>query len=281
MTTIPAALLAVVSMATAGNESTTGARTVPGTCDRDGTMRIAAALGGDTSRSFVLDTGSSSSLIEAGIAAALRLPTVGSIASTTSAGAAPVVAAMMSVGGTDVGPVHVVAGERAQLRGLIGSADAGIIGMDVIRTLGRVTVDYGACRVEIGSPRPDRKAVTLPLEWHAGRPVVVVPGVGRLLLDSGATLLTVFEGTAAAATFRRAPGPNSLVRIRRVSGDAVARLGIIPSLSLSGLELSSVPTLVVRSWYNDDPSAPHGLLPVALFSRVHFNSAEGHVILSR
>jgi predicted aspartyl protease len=276
-----AALLTIALAPIAPIESTTGARSVSGTCDRDGTLRISAALDGGESRTFVVDTGSSLSFVEAGIAASLRLPTVGSIASTTSSGGAPVVVAKISVGGTDVGPMHIVTGERARLRGLIGRTDAGIIGMDVIRTLGRVTVDYGACRVEIGGPPSDRRVVKMPLDWHEGRPVVIVPGVGRLLLDSGATTLTVFEGTSAAATFRFAPGPTSLVRIRRVSGDAVARLGIIPSLPIAGLELSNVPTIAVRGWYGNDPLAPQGLLPLALFRRVYFNSLDGYVTLTR
>jgi predicted aspartyl protease len=284
VTTILAALLTFVLMPTAEGGPATGSRAVRATCDRDGTMRITAALDGDESRSFVVDTGSSLSFVESSIAAALRLPAVGSIASTstgTNPEAAPIVASRISVAGTNVGPIRIVTGERARLRGLIGRADAGILGMDAIRTLGPVTVDYGACLIVVGDPPSDRRAVKLPLEWHEGRPVVVVSGVGRLVLDSGASMLTLFDGTTATSTFRAASGPQSLVRIRRVTGDLIARLGSLPSLPLGGLDLANVPALVVRSWYDNDPGAPHGLLPLTLFSRVHFNAVEGYAVLSR
>lgn len=286
MTSIFAALLALTLAFTPPAEAGSGygSRAVRGTCDRDGTMRIAAALDGDRSRTFVVDTGSSLSFVDTGIATSLRLPAVGSIASMsggTASGTAPVVASRISIGGTNVGPIRIVTGGRGQLRGLVGQSDAGILGMDVIRTLGRVTVDYDACLIDVGEPPRDRQAVTLPLDWHEGRPVVVAPGVGRLLLDSGASMLTLFEGTTAASTFRAAPGPQSVVRIRRVTGDAIGRLGMLPSLPLGKLDLANVPALVVRTWYDDDATAPDGLLPLTVFRRVHFNAEDGHVTLSR
>ncbi len=250
---------------------------IPAACDADGTMRIPVSVENAAPRSFVLDTGSSVSFVDAELAAALRLTSAGRIAS--GRGFAPLATANLSVGDRPLPAMSVVSDDRSSLRGLLGESDAGIIGSDVMRAFGRVTIDYASCRVIVGGePAPRRGAVRVPLTWHEGRPVVVIAGGGRLLLDSGASVLTVFDGTRAASTFRMAPGAG-LVRLRRVSGDVVGRIGLLPQLSLGDLELGNVPALGVKSSYIGDASAPDGLLPLTLFQRVHINTAEAYAIL--
>jgi hypothetical protein len=277
---LAAAFVAVTNLVTSAVPVTKDdSAVIPARCDRSGAMRIAVAVEGTEPRVFILDTGSSLGFIDQRIASALRLPAAGRIAS--GQGVASLVGVKLTIAGIALPPMSMVSGDPTGLNDVLSRSDAGILGNDALRALGRVTVDQAKCRLIVGETKVQGRHALVRLDWHQGRPVVTIPGAGRLLLDSGATMMTVFEGSTAAATFRGSHGAASLVKIQRISGDAVARLGFIPSLAVGAVELSNVPALAVRSWYENDPAAPEGLLPLAIFSSVYFNSVEGYAILIR
>ncbi len=277
---LAAALAALTNLVTSPIPTTADASAViPARCDRSGAMRIAVSVEGTEPRVFILDTGSSLGFIDQRIASALRLPAAGRIAS--GQGHAALVGVKHTIAGIALPMLSMVSGDSTGLNEVLSRSDAGILGNDVLRALGRVTVDHAKCRLIVGEAKVQGRHALVRLDWHQGRPVVAMPGAGRLLLDSGATMMTVFDGSTAAATFRGTHGAASVVKIQRVSGDAVARLGFIPSLAAGAVELSNVPAHAVRSWYENDPTAPDGLLPLALFSSVYFNSVEGYAILMR
>jgi hypothetical protein len=124
------------------------------------------------------------------------------------------------------------------------------------------------------------ESARIPLTWHQGRPVVSVGEGARLLLDSGATTVTVFSDTPAAAGLRWSSPLTSIVRVDRLDGAKMARLGELACLSIGGVTLRGIPAVAVNSWYDKrDDRAPDGLLPLALFSRVHISHAEGYIVL--
>ena len=251
---------------------------IPATCRPDGTMRVRVDLDGSSGHSFVVDTGSNISFVDAEIATALALPSAGRF--TSGSGSSPLVSVALALAGITLRKLPIVANQRSRLRGVIEPADAGILGSDVLRALGRVTIDWETCHLWVGE-EPSAASWHVPLEWHEGRPVVTAAAGARLLIDSGTSMLIVFDGTRAASTFRRNRGVSSSVRIQRTTGEEIGRVGAVPALRLGTLELSNVPALAVRNWYRDEPGAPEGLLPLRLFSRVYLNCEEGYAVFER
>ena len=89
-----------------------------------------------------------------------------------------------------------------------------------------------------------------------------------------------FSDAAAAATLRWTNREATVVRIDRLDGAAVGRLGELACLMVGKTAIRNIPAVAVRSWYDKrDARAPDGLLPLALFSRVHIAHAEGYVWL--
>ena len=86
-----------------------------------------------------------------------------------------------------------------------------------------------------------RESTRIPLTWHQGRPVIAVGEGARLLLDSGATTVTVFSDTPAAAGLRWSSRLASIVRVDRLDGARMGRLGELACLSIGGLTLRGIP----------------------------------------
>jgi hypothetical protein len=257
------------------------AERVPLGCDTRHTLVVPVSVAGTTPRPFLLDTGASISTIDQQLARRLGLAMIGRIPSWS--GTDLLAGAQLTIGAVRLPAAPVASVDLSRLSPLVGDV-AGILGSDALRAMGRATIDVDRCALTIGETVdegvvPD-SPLRAPIEWHEGRPVVTMAGGGRLLLDSGATTLTVFTGTAAAVALRFESGGGSLVRIDRVDGSRVGRLGRIASLSIGGVHHYNVPAIGVRSWYDEaDTRAPDGLLPLGLFSRVHISRSGGYVVL--
>ena len=127
----------------------------------------------------------------------------------------------------------------------------GILGSDALRAMGRTTIDYAKCQLTVGGAMAETGASTrIPLTWHQGRPVIAVGEGARLLLDSGATTVTVFSDTPAAAGLRWSSRLASIVRVDRLDGAKMGRLGELACLSIGGVTLRGIPAVAVNSWYD-------------------------------
>jgi hypothetical protein len=244
---------------------------IPLVCDAGSTLIVPVSLPGAPSERFVLDTGASLSIIDRDVAERLRLTPSGRIPSRS--GSAPLVTAQLTIGSITLPPHAIVSADFTSIRRVIGNV-SGVLGADALHAIGAVTIDVERCSLRIGGTsvkREDRVALT----WHEGRPVVISPDGGRLLLDSGATTLTLFEGRGAAASLRS--GPTTLVRVDRIDGAGIGRMGRVSTLALGRLDLAGTPAVAVKSWYDaTEREAPDGLLPLRLFSRVHINLSDGY-----
>jgi hypothetical protein len=207
----------------------------------------------------------------------LSLVPAGRIAS--SSGSDPLVIAQLTVGSVALPPGRVVTADVRQLSRLLGNV-GGILGSDALRALGRTAIDVRECQLTVGGSDADGQAVRVPFEWHQGRPVITVGGGARLVLDSGAATVTVFSDSAAASALRWTTREATIVRIDRFDGATIGRLGELACLMVGTMALRNLPAVAVRSWYDKrDARAPDGLLPLALFARVHIAHAEGYVEL--
>jgi aspartyl protease len=250
---------------------------IPLVCDAQKVIHVPVSVEGTPARPFLLDTGASLTTIDERTATRLALVGAGRIPSPT--GSDPLVTAQITAGTAVLGAGRVVTADFRRLRALLGEVD-GILGSDALRAMGRATIDYDRCILVAGETGPlPPGAVRVPLEFHEGRPVVVISGGGRLVLDSGAASVTIFTSTRAAAglRWRGAPSP---VRIDRLDGVSAGWLGRLACLTITSMELRDVPAVAVRSWYDGgDANAPDGLLPLALFSRVQLVFDEGYAVL--
>jgi hypothetical protein len=255
------------------------ATAVPLTCDADGTLIVPVSLQGASAHPFILDTGASMTLVDERLVRTLRLPAVGTVRLESSV--EPRVHGSLRFEGVELTSLPFVSADLKNLKWIVPGV-SGILGNDVLRALGDVTIDYRRCRLVLGelassaatsrsAPTERLPAVTrrneVPLTWHEGRPLVVIENDARLLLDSGASTLIVFTGTEVASSVRLDPGLQALVRIERLSSSSVGRHGRLPKLSIGAVRLTDVPAVVGPTWYSmADTTAPHGLLPLHLFT---------------
>lgn len=258
--------------------STSRAISIPLVCDAQKALLVPVSIQGAPPRPFILDTGSSISVIDNHTAGQFRLAPAGRIASTS--GSDPLVVAQLTIGTVVLPEAPVATIDARRLSQLLGDI-GGILGSDALRAMGRTTIDYANCRLTVGGAVAETgESTRIPLTWHQGRPVIAVGEGARLLLDSGATTVTVFSDTPAAAGLRWSGRLASIVRVDRLDGAKMGRLGELACLSIGGVTLRGIPAVAVNSWYDKrDERAPDGLLPLALFSRVHISHAEGYIVL--
>lgn len=251
---------------------------IPLVCDAQKALLVPVSIQGAAPRPFVLDTGSSITVIDDHTAAQFGLAPAGRIASPS--GSDPLVVAQLTIGTVVLPEAPVATVDARTLSHLLGDI-GGILGSDVLRAMGRTTIDYAKCQLTVGGEMAATgESTRIPLTWHQGRPVIAAGEGARLLLDSGATTVTVFSDTPAAAGLRWSSRLASIVRVDRLDGAKMGRLGELTCLSIGRLTLRGIPAVAVSSWYDKrDERAPDGLLPLALFTRVHISPAEGYIVL--
>jgi predicted aspartyl protease len=272
-----AALVTPLAPASAGDGNSR--TSVPIRCDASRGILVPVAVNGGAARPFLLDTGASLTTIDGREADRLGLATAGSIPSGT--GRVRLVHADLAIAGRAVVSAPVVAEDLKAFTAVVGSV-GGILGSDTLRALGSLTIDYERCSLVVGGSEAIETWATSPvtLDWHEGRPVAPVAGGGRLLLDSGATTLTVFHRTRAAEALIWSSVPSAVVRIERADGVRVGHLGRVARVTIGSVELQNVPAVGVRSWYDpDEARVPDGLLPLSLFSRVRLDYRRGFAFL--
>jgi hypothetical protein len=144
------------------------------------------------------------------------------------------------------------------------------------------TIDYVAGRLFLADDGPGdgERGVRVPLSRTAGGLVVRVgqPGGTRalhLVPDSGADRLVLFR-TACAAL----PSMTLLdtVRVRSVTGEAMARLIRLEDLQIAGIRLGARQGLLLEG-RPPDGAMGDGLLPLHLFARVTFHVAASYLLL--
>lgn len=260
-------------------------RKIPLVCDARKSLLVPVRVNGRDVQPFLLDTGSSVTTIDERLTSRLSLPTAGRIAS--GSGSDLLVTAQLAIGPVTLPAGPVVALNLRRFSHVIGEV-GGILGSDALRAMGRTSIDFDRCQLSVGGAaggNDDRRselghASRVPLEWHQGRPVATMRGGIRMLLDSGATDVIIFNDTNAGKSVRWSSIETEPVRIDRFDGLRLGRIGVLTALVVGGIELPNVRAVGVKSWYQrSDNGAPDGILPLGLFSRVVISHDEGFAIL--
>jgi predicted aspartyl protease len=247
----------------------------------DGSVVVPVTIGGTGPYRFVIDTGSSRTVISTRLFRSLNRPALARTLLLTPAGdrvTSLVPLDQLAIAGRPIG--NVMAAVLPQDRDAGGRID-GLIGQDVLANeiysldyRRRVIVWHAEGDVLEGErivviARNNRLLVRLPQRAHDSHPIELIP-------DSGAAGVVVFAHAAGKLRFTM----HEIGVLSSVSGTRVARRITIEDLVIGDTHLRQHTAAMVP---DSRPAGllGDGLLPLHLFSRVTFNVAEGFVIFQQ
>lgn len=251
--------------------------------DDVGAIRVPVTIDGSGPFSFLLDTGSSHSVVAGDVVRRLALPAVAKTTVVTSAGSElRLVVALLrpSIGTASMERLLASVVPSARLRETMPGVD-GVIGQDFLSAF-NYTIDYRGKRLgwtgEPGHPQP---GVRVDLVWRGGRFLARLSAAGvplLLALDSGAERLVIFEhGDRTRLTLDPSEG---FAEIFGLTGRREARKATLGDVRMGEMRLGRQPVIVLDR-RGIDAAEGDGLLPLHLFSSVSINSGEGYIIVRK
>jgi len=251
--------------------------------DGMGAVIVPVRINGAAPVPFLLDTGSTHSVVSSALADRQSLPFVARTEVLTSAGRElrPVVRIeSTSIGLTTAEALRASVVSAEHLRA-ISSGIEGVIGQDFLFAF-NYTLDYRNKRLTWGAQQG--------AGWTGTR-VAVVRQQGRLLaplaatgsrtpllfvVDSGAEQFVIYErGGRTGATLDPSPGS---VEVLGMSRRLKARVAMLPELRLGTLRLTRRPVIVLDRT-GIDASEGDGLLPLHVFSSVSIYAQDGYMVV--
>lgn len=250
-----------------------------------GAVIVPVTLNGSRTVSFLLDTGSNSSVISDQLAASLGVNAVARSTLVSASGQKEVVVAEighLTIGSVAASDVLATIAPAPDLNladaAAIGCTVQGVIGQDVLGGL-RYTIDYRARRIywHDSSGEASRHARRLELERRDDRFVVRLPQADRelrLVPDTGADSLVLFQ---QAETIAERVRSDSIVGVTGLAGTRAAWPAVVRRLRVGDATLRDVPAVIVRR--EDGATAVDGLLPLHLFARVTLDGPERQLFI--
>jgi predicted aspartyl protease len=250
---------------------------------RSGEIVIPVFIGREGPYRFLLDTGSSHTVISETLATTLGAVPVAKAPIATSVGS--ILALVVRLPDVTVGSARVEALLATSLppraADMLGDGILGVLGQDFLSQF-NYTLDYRTSRLSWDDDGQIEKGVRLTLEPSHGRFLVHLPQdkrcrcALRLVPDSGANGVVLFAGTEAD----RLPVSASVtsMRVATLVGDGTARGVIVRALLVGPVTLWDLPAarVAVPEGTTEDGD---GLLPLSLFARVSFRHHEGYMVV--
>jgi hypothetical protein len=229
---------------------------------------------------FLLDTGTTCSLVDEALAERLRLPRVGAVAHETAvaSGSAALVRAALTLGRVRREGALI----RARLDSLadLDPAPRGVVGQDLLG-LANWWLDYrGASLVEDadGAVGEADLGERLPVHWHDGRPAIdaLLPDQSRLrlVLDSAASSPVLFRPPRGQAEVVRA----SAAVLTTLDGLTAVALASVGPLRAGRASIPRVDAAILGD--TGRRRVEDGLLPTGLFQGIYFDNRAGTVVLN-
>ena len=248
-----------------------------------GAVRVPVGINGAGPFNFLLDTGSSHTIVSSELVDRLGLPVVAQARVHTPAGVEMgrvVRVELMSIGSASAEGLMPSVVSLAQLRDRESGVD-GVIGQDFLKAFD-YTVDYRQKRLRFTAEH-EGEHVRMPLvragdRWlvqlsgNAGhQPVLMVP-------DSGTEGFVIFERDGRTAV--RVDPVSQFVGVSGLASRQVGRGALLRELQVGGVTLRNQPAVVLeregaRTVEGD------GLMPLHQFSSVSFNNSEGFMVVRR
>ena len=245
----------------------------------DGSIVVPVTIGGTGRYRFVLDTGSSRTVISARLWKALRLPVVAKTLMVTPAGREEAYVVRLrgiAVGGrsgVDVNAAVIPADRYAA-----GQQVDGLIGQDVLASA-FYTIDYRARALVWHAADDAVPGVRLPLLVRDNRVLVTLaqrdgdPSPLHLIPDSGSDGLVLF----AHARDKLRITPLDIGVLSSLSAVRLVRRVEVAGLVIGSTRLEKPPAVILSG--SEAREMGDGLLPLHAFSRVTLNAGEGYLIV--
>jgi len=252
--------------------------------DESGAVIVPVSINDRGPFPFLLDTGSSHSVVSQTLADQLALRSIARTSVLTSTGREwrPVVRMnQTTIGDAQSYGLLASVTSSAQLD-VVARGIEGIIGQDFLFGL-NYTLDYRRQRFVWSDDDLDGGDVRLPLVAQRGRYLVQVAPTGKvpgvlLVPDSGASGFVAYERDGHTKLALR---PSSgMLGVHSLSGGQHVRTMMLRELRLGSLTIREQPVAVVPREANDVAEGD-GLLPLHLFASVTFNAREQCIVLRR
>ena len=248
-----------------------------------GAVRVPVGVNGAGPFSFLLDTGSSHTIVSGELVDRLSLPVVAQARVRTPAGVEMgrvVRVERLSIGSASAFGLMPSVVSLAQLRERESGVD-GVIGQDFLKAFD-YTVDYRRKRLRFTAEHAG-EPVRMPLVRAGDRSLVQLSGnAGHepvlMVPDSGTEGFVIFERDGRTAV--RVDPVSQFVGVSGLASRQVGRGALLRELQVGGVTLRNQPAVVLerkgaRTVEGD------GLMPLHQFSSVSFNNSEGFMIVRR
>ena len=246
----------------------------------DGSLIVPVTIGGTGPYWFVLDTGSSRTVISTRLWQSLRSPVVSRTVMVTPAGRDLALIVRLDAFGVAALPsVTVDAAVMGADRYAAGRRVDGLIGQDVLADA-IYTIDYRDKVIRWHAAADTLPGVRLPLDVRDRRVLVVLPQREgdrqplSLIPDSGSDAFVLFAHASDKLRFT----PLDVDVLRSVSGIKLVRRVQVDELIVGDARLRDSIAVIVDT---DESSAlmGDGLLPLHVFARVTFNVRQRYLIV--
>ncbi len=252
--------------------------------DESGAVVVPVNINGLGPFPFLLDTGSSHSVVSQSLVQQLALRVVAKTSVLTSTGREwrrVVTLDETMIGVERSEGILATVTPSAQLE-VIARGIEGIIGQDFLFEL-NYTLDYRRKRFTWNDGRFDAGGTRVPLIAQAGRYLVQVAGADQeppmlLVPDTGASGFVAYERNGRTRlTLKAVTGATA---VHSLSGEQIVRTMMLRDLRLGDLTLKDQAVAVVARDPNDVVEGD-GVLPLHLFASVSFNAREPCLVLRR
>jgi len=235
---------------------------------------------------FLLDTGTNTTLVSEEFARSMRLRPVDRIELVTVAGSQIVPRAWLqnvSVGEKSATDVEALFSDLREARA-VKPEICGVLGQNFLSQFNYL-INYRERRIEFEDEDEMEKSMRgarLPIERHEGRALITPDGKARLrlVLDSGAPAMILFNGGARVAGLNWKPGEQRQLRLNSSAGARIARQRMLREFSVGGAEFHDLLVTQCEAKDGCDGRAEDGLLPTNLFQRVYFNHRKNFVMFN-
>ena len=246
----------------------------------DGSIVVPVTIGGTGRYRFLLDTGSSRTLISSRLWKILRLPVVAKTLLVTPAAREDAYVVRLRGLAVAGGPgIEVAAAVIEADRYAAGQQVDGLIGQDVLAAA-FYTIDYRARTIVWHAAGDAMSGMRLPLVMRDNRLLVTLaqrdgdPNPLSLTPDTGSDSLVVF----AHARDKLRMTPLEVGMLSSLAGVRLARRVEVDGLMIGDRRLRTSTAMLVDSGAAGKMMGD-GLLPLHLFARVTFNAGERYLIL--
>ncbi len=249
---------------------------------------VPVSVNGLEPSSFILDTGTKTTMVDESICRQLNLQTIERMPLITFNGTTVVTIGRvesLSMGNASAKGLEVACGEMKKIYPM-NSDICGVLGQNFLVRFNYL-LDYRKRKIvldESGDLRKDLDGAELPIEVSGQRAYVLYDSGSaarqpvRFMLDSGTPIPVIFENPRVNSALRIERDPSTIYSPGSVAGRGI-EAGRIRAFQIGGATISNLPVRITGI-RDSENRLENGLLPTSLFRAIYFNHERGYVILN-